>query len=423
MSIWKKHTRFLRTSLIVRIISLFRPLPSPISARQGPHPNSLLLLLMAFVNAPVAHGECWSIGAGGSQYFIFAPVPDEYSRSVSEGTERRYQNCVRVAESYLPNYPSCSFAGCNLNNLATLPNGAYYRTFGCGWSCLVGGVRQIVGGGGSMSIIPVSDVFCSSSHVIKLSNDVNAPASGDLAEIEPGKVTTTLRAKVYDNNNQPVPNVKVKLEVTVEASSGGHLHDNSRPRGLLSNGAQVGIEITGMTGGDGMHFTFSAPAPTGDHKIKATCLDRDCAQEGPDKVWVGIKNLDPLLSSSVYVLLPNRDTAHPANHYMTSLASQRLAVLAALYHGRFPNDPLLHLNDASLERGGLFDYKARIGSPWAPPHETHRDGRAIDIRANSESGAIPVTNFAEFIRIARRTGGSAGVHSPGTSNQHFHVTF
>ena len=33
-------------------------------------------------------------------------------------------------------------------------------------------------------------------YTIKLSNDINPPASGDLAEVEPGKATTTLRATV-----------------------------------------------------------------------------------------------------------------------------------------------------------------------------------------------------------------------------------
>jgi hypothetical protein len=257
-------------------------------------------------------------------------------------------------------------------------------------------------------------------YTIKLSNDANPPASGDLAEVEPGKATTTLRATVYDSSNQPVPNVNVKLEVTVEANSGGHLHDNSRPRGLLSNGVQTGTEVTSITGGDGMPFTFSAPAPAGDHKIKATCLDRDCTQEGPDKVWVGVKDLYQLNGSTAYELIqPNADVFHPGNHYLTANASIVLQGIASEWRTLYkPFGPVLHLNDASLERGGYFD----IQRLWnRGEHAEHRRGTVIDIRANNLPGAIPRGDFKDFERAARKYGAVARLHKKNTDLQHYHV--
>lgn len=223
-----------------------------------------------------------------------------------------------------------------------------------------------------------------------------------------------------------MPNVDVKLEVTVEANSGGHLHDNSRPRGLLSNGAQVGTEVTGITGGDGMPFTFSAPAPAGDHKIKATCLDRDCTQEGPDKMWVGIKNLQSLQAYPSYVLImPNADQNHPSNHYVTGRTQEKIQGLATAYHKRFPVDPLLYLNDSSLIRGGVFDLAANWSSQ-PRGHSTHQRGTDIDVMANEfyhdPAKSIPSYNYVDLMNIvAPENGCNAQIHSGATPNEHFHL--
>lgn len=268
--------------------------------------------------------------------------------------------------------------------------------------------------------------FIFDSYIVRLSQADGSLIDGTILDkIEPGK-EATLVANVYDQNEQIVPNVNVRLEVDVVENSGGHHHHANRPKGDLGGASPNQHIITGNTGAGGLAFTFTAPAPAGDHQITATCTDRTCTPEGPDTVWVGTKGLIPLPATSVYVLIPNADTAHPNNHYMTSLAAFRLTALASLYHGTFPDDPLLHLNDASLERGGLFDYKARFGQPWVPPHNTHREGDIVDIRANPKikpETAIPEENFADFIDLAERVGGAAGIHSPGTSNQHFHLKF
>lgn len=263
-------------------------------------------------------------------------------------------------------------------------------------------------------------------YTIKLSNDASLPSSGDLAEVEPGKATTTLRAKVYGSNNQIVPNANIRLEVTVDDNSGGHGHpDINRPKGLLSGNGQAGLEIVGNTGSDGLPFTFNAPAPAGDHKIIASCTDsgRTCTQEGPDKVWVGVKGLKQQASSINYVLLSNRDANHPENHYVATNTERNVSNFAAAYHRRFPNDPVLHFNDASLVRGGLFD----IASNWSthPGHETHRLGANVDVKANEfyhePSQSIPASNYIDFWNMGRRYGCYVALHSGATPNEHFHL--
>lgn len=262
-------------------------------------------------------------------------------------------------------------------------------------------------------------------YIIKLSRaDYSSIDYTILEKIEPSKLTTFI-AKVYDQNNRSIPNVEVQLSLEAKHGSGGHNHGDDTV--TLRTGTLDGQKVlTGRTDPNGFQFKYKAPDVSGDINIKASCMSgNSCAQQGPDTVWVGIKELIPLPDTGMYVLLPNRDTNHPANHYMAYGASIKLMQLADLYRRRFSGDPLLHVNDASLERGGLFD----IDSNWSylpRGHKSHRRGEAADIRANPDFNpkeAIPVRNFEKFEEIALEVGGNAKIHSPGGSNQHYHVEF
>lgn len=96
-------------------------------------------------------------------------------------------------------------------------------------------------------------------NTIKLSNDANPPTSGDLAEVEPAKSINTLRATVYDSNNQPQSGISVTLRADVVPLSGGHSHnDDNRPKGNLGGPPPIEhILERQVTGPDGaVHFTF-----------------------------------------------------------------------------------------------------------------------------------------------------------------------
>lgn len=280
---------------------------------------------------------------------------------------------------------------------------------------------------------------CQQNYSIKLSPLSGSAESGTiLTSIGPDKSTGSLVAKVYDQNNQLVLNVGVQLTLEAKQNSGGHHHgDNSvAARTGTMQGQQV---LTGNTGPNGLQFSYKAPSVSGDYKIVASCADgKNCTQEGPDTVWVGVKGLEPIIPASdsasgpLYVLI-GQDSYHPDNHYLTPLAMGRLQQLASHYRERFPNDPPLYLNDASLERGGLFDsyydYVDKYGVRhernaegwWSTPHKEHRRGTVIDVRANQAAGAIPSRNHRVFMQFTRDIGAAAGLHSPGTDNQHFHI--
>lgn len=127
-------------------------------------------------------------------------------------------------------------------------------------------------------------------YVLKLTTVSNsAESSTTIRSIEPSQ-TTSLLARIYNQNNQIVPNVNVRLETDAVPDSGGHRHhDAIRPKGSLQGPNPTPHVITGSTGTNGFTFQFKAPDVAGDHKLKATCTDRTCTQQGPDTVWVGIK--------------------------------------------------------------------------------------------------------------------------------------
>lgn len=279
-------------------------------------------------------------------------------------------------------------------------------------------------------------------YVIKLSlpNGVSESASF-LTSVEPtdmfsrasGKNATYLIARVYDQNGQMVPNVNVQLTVDVKPNSGGHQHDDidrhteymgqlASPQGIAEQSGKV---LKGNTGAYGLAFSFTAPEPAGDHFFTAKCTDgKTCTLQGPDTIWVGVKDNGQLLTrlpdSPLWVPVGVKNI-HPDNHYLTRAALSRLTLLAQAYHDQFPTSPVLRMNDASLVRGGVFDidvdpytdkngnYHSRTlgGQPghwWTAPHAEHRRGTVIDIRANGASDAIPSKNYRQFEDIVNRLG-------------------
>lgn len=269
------------------------------------------------------------------------------------------------------------------------------------------GLFHYLGRNAALDAIPPP--ICSDTYSIRLTSNTSTESPDVLATMEPDK-STNLVAKVYDQNNQLVPNVGVRLTLKAKQDSGGHHHpDNTvAARTGTMQGQQ---ELAGNTGpsGQGFSFTYDAPGVSGDIDILATCTGgKNCTPQGPKQVWVGYKGLQPVGDNAVYRLIPNaaKDPGHPDNHYLTLTAASRLAVFASLYHAKYPDLAVLHLNDASLERGGIFDLKHN----WRSPHWEHCRGTVIDIRANGAEGALNVASEADpVIKKISQLGNIAGV--------------
>lgn len=234
---------------------------------------------------------------------------------------------------------------------------------------------------------------------------------GALADVEPGRQGDGLRAETLCNG---VPTPKdITLTLTAVDNSGGHQHVPGRPTGNLS--------VTGGT--TPLTFAYTAPAVSGDYTITAKCVDDSCG-EATGKVWVGVKGLVNIPSSGFWNLIGDTGI-HPAGHYLSGDALGKLMDLAQLYtQVYFPlNTTVLQLNDASLERGGLFDIDF-VGRTmfWTPPHAEHRRGVVIDIQANGTATAIPQQNFEDFEALMRRRLGMTWrPENLNRSGGHYHV--
>lgn len=130
------------------------------------------------------------------------------------------------------------------------------------------------------------------------------------------------------------------------------------------------------------------------------------------------------------------------NHYSTVEVRTNLQNIAAEYRRQFPNEVVLQINDMSLPYGGGFDVRGRWERDIVPggAHQTHRNGRSVDLRIDRGFGGIPVLRDRNgrlvrdpisrvprgnqvFDRICRQRGARPAIHSPDTNNEHYHLDF
>jgi hypothetical protein len=87
--------------------------------------------------------------------------------------------------------------------------------------------------------------------------------NGTLIDVEPGKTVDKLTATVTCGG-EPKPDVVVSIDPNVVANSGGHQH-HDLARETQHNGRVATIRAVTDAGGDAI-FSFTAPAPAGDHR-------------------------------------------------------------------------------------------------------------------------------------------------------------
>jgi hypothetical protein len=239
-------------------------------------------------------------------------------------------------------------------------------------------------------------------------------ASG--TSIEPGK-DMPLTVTIKDQDQQPPKDpVTVKISLMVDPKSGGHDHgDNTRPRGGI-DGKSCASDDTCKTltlgGGNGgsASIIFNSRDAAGTHTVTATCNQCSNGSQSAE-VKVKVEGLETIPASSFYAFTGSKTGEHEKNHNLTPAAAQVLWQIAVAYQieqqfklrdpatGEFTaTPPVLHVNDASLEWGGLFD---AVNSDWARPHGEHRRGTVVDLRANNASGAISIKNFKKFDGILK----------------------
>ncbi len=286
-------------------------------------------------------------------------------------------------------------------------------------------------------------------------NNLTITLSGG-TEIEPsnGSNTKTLpiTATVIDQNtNQPPANpVQVRVSLKVDPTSGGHDHgDSARPRGGIADVEKCesdGECWMNPTVNGVLEFNFKAPEASGKHTITATC--DGCSNTATKPVDVKVDGLKPIPAFPFYALNEvNGDVIgaktgwHTDNHNLTPAAAAVLMKIAVTYrfnprfylrdpasNGQISFPPILHLNDASLPWGGVYDICARPNAclkrgiiVWKAPHIGHRRGTVVDVRANGTDGSIPTSNKIKFINLLVERGIPYLWEDRKTSNEHFHL--
>lgn len=271
------------------------------------------------------------------------------------------------------------------------------------------------------------------------------------------KTSKLLTARVTgQQSGQPEYGVAVRLTVDVDVTSGGHDHGENvaiRPRGTLTGNAGCNppepaalCAITSTDPNGYASFTFTAPEVSGTHTVAASC--NRCSNPGTKPFDVKVEGLSQIPGSQFYSLTEEdgsvigaRPGWHTDNHNLTPAAATvlwRLAVSYAIEQrfklrdpvtGKFTiPPPVLHLNDASLPWGGVYDICARPGAcpdlgvvSWQSPHAEHKRGTVVDVRANGAFGSIPNSNKAKFMRLLQGRGVPYLHESIDTSNEHFHL--
>ncbi|OGT07083.1 MAG: hypothetical protein A2143_12205 [Gallionellales bacterium RBG_16_57_15] len=212
-----------------------------------------------------------------------------------------------------------------------------------------------------------------------------------LPDVEPGSSREVAARVTSVQTGQPKQGAVVRFRLDVDLTSGGHDHGETygrRSRGTISGcvaesgGTPDTYDCT--TGADGYTgFTFNAPDASGTHTFTANCISHACSGSKTFNINVKVDGLVPIPADpALYTFIGGEaDKKHHDNHYLTDSALSQLVVMAINYHFLYPDEPVLHLNDASLVLGGLFDKDG----DWDTPHEKHRRGVVIDIRANTTS--------------------------------------
>lgn len=260
-------------------------------------------------------------------------------------------------------------------------------------------------------------------------------------EVEPSRgsdiKTLPIIATVKDQSTGQPPTSPVTVTVSLKVEdpkSGGHDHGDSatRPRGGIAevetcasdDKCWTSPQPTDVNGQ--VVFNFNAPEASGTYTISAKC--NGCSNTATKPVDVKVDDLWPIPASVYYTLTEDGSskvigstTEHSSNHYLASAASMRLWKLSADYYNYqvlkgVKKPTLLHLNDACLKWGGVFD----LDADWDEPHKEHRRGTVIDVRANSNPGAIPASDFDFFKQMAKLLRIDPHFEG-GSANQHFHL--
>lgn len=267
-------------------------------------------------------------------------------------------------------------------------------------------------------------ITLTSSELVPLGDSDNKP-NPDRTDTTRPKIIDWSKAKstpmsvfVSDLDGNPVRNYRLTFRAFGKDTTGGHIHDlHLRPGGRFvtarqettymlqvrtdsAGKAQCRYLCSGVGGIDSIYVRGTSPIDT------ATAL-----------VSVRVQGLMELTAGSHYKLIGQTDR-HPKNHFGTKKIVDNLRLLADSAY--VDSSWTLQYNDISLINGGPFDCKAEYR--WNTPHQTHREGRNVDMRPTSTDGKrIEVRWLRDMIE--KKLKGTILEENKGKPGHHFHLTF
>jgi hypothetical protein len=288
-----------------------------------------------------------------------------------------------------------------------------------------------------------------------------------------------------------IKNHKIKLETNYLNRSGGHAHTNTntiRPhnteRVRRQNYGSFYSYNSGNFSSDSLHgmkyensiddtiFVFEYVASIwGDSmKIYLKSLENGLLEKDSITIIERIPALVSLGEGTDYRLVggtsshhgPTAYTQEDKNHFGTDRTIANIVRIANDWHRDFPNEMILHINDISLPFGGKFDINGR----WYWKHQTHREGKDVDVRTeinmwrvnrdstnvseyhrqgvwirnpreefinnyNQNNGKYHLSNNpnssldgnSEFEEMCEEHDGTADIHGRHSINEHYHIDF
>jgi len=231
--------------------------------------------------------------------------------------------------------------------------------------------------------------------------------------------STEVIVSVTDGANSPLPKYPFTLHAFVRPNSGGHDHNNGRPRGKFVTPNKDTVEtFQGTTNADGkaMYTYISSGIGGVDSIFVKGKTDRDTSTA---TILLRFSGLIELTSGDHCVLIgahsQGANSQHEKNHFGTATSVKTLKSLADTVFRRTKSR--LRYNDMSLIYGGPFD----IDNDWDTPHQDHRNGVSADVSDQVLNGhndlvGIDSLQIDNWLRLVSKS------YSILKEASHYHIT-
>lgn len=276
---------------------------------------------------------------------------------------------------------------------------------------------------GDSTYIHAEDSSAFLSPLVSISLTPNSVTPGYGYELGTGTYLTkecSLRVHIDASLSPYTGDVLMRAEEAI--FSGGH-HHTGRPLNFYPAIHDVSSDSLNAWGGTINTIYRDTCKYGGQYRLIAYYQDGSRVYYSEDTLTIAAVGLAEFPEDSSWDWTGTTD-AHPDNHYLDTLWTERLDLVIAEFYRRCRNDTLLteqrrlRVNDMSLPNGGLFDIGPRPSHLnwvlWFPPHLWHRGGYEADL------GYAEFDTTGAYFKYLREACISAGRRNPYREGDHLH---